>query len=195
MASRLDSSPQSPDSGHGRVDNSISSAPHPSSENIILLADATDETTSLLNEQNSQPARQTNHSTHNDSAIWHTHTRFTHIPHSHWTLSTFPRTFNQTRFSTNYYSSQYKSVGVWKATVCWKHCVTHCPRWRHREAKGYLDWERPLFQTDTLGRFIDCANRDISIYKDVYFVIFLLRLITEMRRRETADAFLFCVSP
>ncbi|XP_016428265.1 metal transporter CNNM4 [Sinocyclocheilus rhinocerous] len=69
IASRLDSSPQSPDSGHGRVDNSISSAPHPSSENIISLADATDETTSLLNEQNSQPARQANHSTHNDSAI------------------------------------------------------------------------------------------------------------------------------
>ncbi|XP_016316213.1 metal transporter CNNM4 [Sinocyclocheilus anshuiensis] len=69
IASRLDSSPQSPDSGHGRVDNSISSAPHPSSENIISLGDATDETTSLLNEQNSQPARQANHSTHNDSAI------------------------------------------------------------------------------------------------------------------------------
>ncbi|XP_016146738.1 metal transporter CNNM4 [Sinocyclocheilus grahami] len=69
IASRLDSSPQSPDSGHGRVDNSISSAPHPSSENIISLADATDETTSLLNEQNIQPARQANHSTHNDSAI------------------------------------------------------------------------------------------------------------------------------
>ncbi|KAK2911008.1 hypothetical protein Q8A67_003141 [Cirrhinus molitorella] len=69
VASRLDSSPQSPDSGHGHVDNSTSSAPHPSSETILTLTDAPDETTSLLNEQNSQPARQANHSTHNDSAI------------------------------------------------------------------------------------------------------------------------------
>ncbi|XP_073696753.1 metal transporter CNNM4 isoform X2 [Garra rufa] len=69
MASRLDSSPQSPDSGHGHVDNSTLSAPHPSSETILTLTDAPDETTSLLNEQNSQSARQANHSTHNDSAI------------------------------------------------------------------------------------------------------------------------------
>ncbi|RXN07063.1 metal transporter CNNM4-like protein [Labeo rohita] len=69
MASRLDSSPQSPDSGHGHIDNSTPSAPHPSSETILTLTDAPDETTSLLNEQNSQSARQANHSTHNDSAI------------------------------------------------------------------------------------------------------------------------------
>ncbi|XP_009299521.2 metal transporter CNNM4 isoform X2 [Danio rerio] len=72
MASRLDSSPQSPDSGHGRqvdMDNSTSSAPHRTSENMLTLADASDETTSLLNEQNSQPARQANHNTHNESAI------------------------------------------------------------------------------------------------------------------------------
>ncbi|XP_048044844.1 metal transporter CNNM4 [Megalobrama amblycephala] len=69
MASRLDSSPQSPDSGHGRVDNSTSSVHHPSSENILTLTDAPDETTSLLNEQNSQSALQANHSTHNESAI------------------------------------------------------------------------------------------------------------------------------
>ncbi|XP_043093176.1 metal transporter CNNM4 isoform X2 [Puntigrus tetrazona] len=49
MASRLDSSPQSPDSGHGHVDSGTP-ALHPSSENITPV----DETTSLLNEQNSQ---------------------------------------------------------------------------------------------------------------------------------------------
>lgn len=69
MASRLDGSPQSPDSGRGRVDNSTSSIPHPSSENILMLTDAPDETTSLLIEQNSQPMCQANHSTHNESAI------------------------------------------------------------------------------------------------------------------------------
>ncbi|XP_067295546.1 metal transporter CNNM4 isoform X2 [Pseudorasbora parva] len=69
MASRLDSSPQSPDSGHGRVNNSTSSIPHPSSENILTLTDTPDETTSLLIEQNSQPACQANHNTHNESAI------------------------------------------------------------------------------------------------------------------------------
>lgn len=51
VASRLDSSPQSPDSGHGLVDNNTTSALHPSSENMVTLAD---ETTSLLIEQNSQ---------------------------------------------------------------------------------------------------------------------------------------------
>ncbi|XP_039515252.1 metal transporter CNNM4 [Pimephales promelas] len=69
MASRLDSSPQSPDSGHGRVNNSTSSIPDPSSENTLALTDAPDETTSLLIEQNSQPMCQANHSTHNESAI------------------------------------------------------------------------------------------------------------------------------
>ncbi|XP_077097723.1 metal transporter CNNM4 isoform X1 [Siphateles boraxobius] len=69
MASRLDSSPQSPDSGHGRVDNSTSSIPNPSSENMLTLTDAPDETTSLLIEQNNQPTCQANHSTHNESAI------------------------------------------------------------------------------------------------------------------------------
>ncbi|TRY93595.1 hypothetical protein DNTS_005192 [Danionella cerebrum] len=62
MASRLDSSPQSPDSGHGRVGSTSSSAPPQSSENTLTLED---ETTSLLNEQNSQA----NHNTHNESAI------------------------------------------------------------------------------------------------------------------------------
>ncbi|XP_051551876.1 metal transporter CNNM4-like [Myxocyprinus asiaticus] len=65
VASRLDSSPQSPDSGHTCVENSTSSAPLPSIENMLTLTDAPDETTSLLNEQNCLPARQANHNSHN----------------------------------------------------------------------------------------------------------------------------------
>lgn len=67
--SRFDNSPQSPDSGHTLVDNSTSSAPNPSLENMLTLTDNPDETTSLLNEQNSLSARQANHNTHNESAI------------------------------------------------------------------------------------------------------------------------------
>ncbi|XP_065106964.1 metal transporter CNNM4 isoform X1 [Paramisgurnus dabryanus] len=69
MTSRFDSSPQSPDSGHTLVDNSTSSAPNPSLENMLTLTDNPDETTSLLNEQNSLSARQANHNMHNESAI------------------------------------------------------------------------------------------------------------------------------
>ncbi|XP_057218574.1 metal transporter CNNM4 isoform X2 [Triplophysa rosa] len=69
VASRLDSSPQSPDSGHTRANNSTSSVPNRSLENMVTLTDTPDETTSLLNEQNSLPARQANHNTLNDSTI------------------------------------------------------------------------------------------------------------------------------
>ncbi|XP_051970560.1 metal transporter CNNM4-like [Xyrauchen texanus] len=65
VASRLDSSPQSPDSGHTRVENSTSSAPLLSIENMLTLTDGPDETTSLLNEQNCLPSRQANHNSHN----------------------------------------------------------------------------------------------------------------------------------
>ncbi|XP_051514642.1 metal transporter CNNM4-like isoform X1 [Myxocyprinus asiaticus] len=69
VASRLDSSPQSPDSGHTCMGNSTSSAPLLSLENMFNLTEAPDEMTSLLNEQNCMPARQANHNTHNESAI------------------------------------------------------------------------------------------------------------------------------
>ncbi|KAA0716812.1 Metal transporter CNNM4 [Triplophysa tibetana] len=69
VASRLDSSQQSPDSGHTRANNSMSSVPNPSFENMVALIDTPDETTSLLIEQNSLPPRQANHNMLNDSTI------------------------------------------------------------------------------------------------------------------------------
>ncbi|XP_051950734.1 metal transporter CNNM4 isoform X1 [Xyrauchen texanus] len=69
VASRLDSSPHSPDSGRMCMENSTSSAPLLSLENMFNLTEAPDEMTSLLNEQNCLPARQANHNTHNESAI------------------------------------------------------------------------------------------------------------------------------
>ncbi|XP_056601500.1 metal transporter CNNM4 [Triplophysa dalaica] len=69
VASRLESSQQSPDSGHTRANNSTFSVPNPSFENMVTLTDTPDETTSLLNEQNSLPTRQPNHNTLNDSTV------------------------------------------------------------------------------------------------------------------------------
>ncbi|XP_030647228.1 metal transporter CNNM4 [Chanos chanos] len=68
MMSRLDSSPQSPDSGHAPLDSSPTSASQP-----IEMAEsniAPDETTSLLNDQNCLSNRQANHNNSNsESAI------------------------------------------------------------------------------------------------------------------------------
>uniref|UniRef100_A0A8B9K2Y9 Metal transporter n=1 Tax=Astyanax mexicanus TaxID=7994 RepID=A0A8B9K2Y9_ASTMX len=78
MASRLDSSPQSPDSGHTHTDqhtpveNTPTTVPQSPSENTLTLPltdTPPDEHTSLLNEQNCLPARQANHNTHNDGSI------------------------------------------------------------------------------------------------------------------------------
>lgn len=128
MASRLDSSPQSPDSGHGRVDNSTSSIPHPSSENMLTLTDAPDETTSLLIEQNSQPTCQANHSTHNESPIWHTHTQFTDISHTpigH--LALFPRPVLALAI-TVYQCGSMKSNSLLRQTLCNTLCKTKAQR-------------------------------------------------------------------
>lgn len=65
MASRLDSSPQSPESGHARQD-SVST---PQTEAPEATEPGADETTSLLNDQNRLPANQTNHNTHTDSNV------------------------------------------------------------------------------------------------------------------------------
>ncbi|XP_062399419.1 metal transporter CNNM4 [Sardina pilchardus] len=62
MASRLDSSPQSPESGHARLE----SASTPQTEAQEAGAD---ETTSLLNDQNQLPTHQTNHNAHTDSNV------------------------------------------------------------------------------------------------------------------------------
>ncbi|XP_026878975.2 metal transporter CNNM4 isoform X2 [Electrophorus electricus] len=78
MASRLDSSPQSPDSGHTRADqktfveNTTPAVPPSPSENTLTLPltdTPPDEHTSLLNEQNCNNTRHTNHSTHGESAF------------------------------------------------------------------------------------------------------------------------------
>ncbi|KAI4890282.1 hypothetical protein NFI96_014214, partial [Prochilodus magdalenae] len=78
MASRLDSSPQSPDSGHTHVDqntpmeNNTPLVPQFHSEYTLTLPltyTPPDEHTSLLNEQNCLPGRQTSHNIHNDSSI------------------------------------------------------------------------------------------------------------------------------
>ncbi|KAF4074255.1 hypothetical protein AMELA_G00237510 [Ameiurus melas] len=63
MASQLDNSPQSPDSGQMRVENSMP-AVSPSENTLTLPMTDTlpDEHTSLLNEQNCLPTRQANHS-------------------------------------------------------------------------------------------------------------------------------------
>ncbi|KAL2092134.1 hypothetical protein ACEWY4_011932 [Coilia grayii] len=62
MASQLDSSPQSPETGHTREESGST----PLSEAPEVGAD---ETTSLLNDQNRQPTHQINHSTHTDSNV------------------------------------------------------------------------------------------------------------------------------
>ncbi|KAJ8263591.1 hypothetical protein COCON_G00160480 [Conger conger] len=62
VASRMDSTPQSPESGHTHLDSSPTQPPDPA-EN------GPDETTSLLNEQNCQPSHQSNHNTHTESTI------------------------------------------------------------------------------------------------------------------------------
>ncbi|XP_015217065.2 metal transporter CNNM4 isoform X1 [Lepisosteus oculatus] len=61
MASRLDSTPQSPESGHTRLEPPESAVPEP-------IENGPDETTSLLNEQNCVP-RRSNHSSHSESTI------------------------------------------------------------------------------------------------------------------------------
>ncbi|MBN3296931.1 CNNM4 protein, partial [Amia calva] len=62
VASRLDSTPQSPESGHTRLEMPEAPAAPEPTEN------GPDETTSLLNEQNCVP-RHSNHSTHTESTI------------------------------------------------------------------------------------------------------------------------------
>ncbi|XP_064209505.1 metal transporter CNNM4 isoform X2 [Anguilla rostrata] len=63
VASRMDSTPQSPESGHTRLDLPLTQAPPEVAEN------GSDETTSLLNEQNCQSSHQSNHNTHTESTI------------------------------------------------------------------------------------------------------------------------------
>ncbi|XP_017307010.2 metal transporter CNNM4 isoform X1 [Ictalurus punctatus] len=65
MASQLDNSPQSPDSGQMRVENSMPAVSQSPSDNTLTLPmtdTLPDEHTSLLNEQNCLPTRQANHS-------------------------------------------------------------------------------------------------------------------------------------
>ncbi|XP_048099199.1 metal transporter CNNM4 isoform X3 [Alosa alosa] len=59
MASRLDSSPQSPESSHVGLESAQTEAQEA----------AADETTSLLNDQNLLPTHQTNHNSHTDSNV------------------------------------------------------------------------------------------------------------------------------
>ncbi|XP_076846053.1 metal transporter CNNM4 isoform X2 [Brachyhypopomus gauderio] len=78
IASRLDSSPQSPDSGHTNTDqktfaeNATPTVPLSPSDNTLTLAltdTPPDEHTSLLNEQNCNITRHSNHSTHGESGF------------------------------------------------------------------------------------------------------------------------------
>ncbi|XP_053510201.1 metal transporter CNNM4 isoform X1 [Ictalurus furcatus] len=65
MASQLDNSPQSPDSGQMRVENIMPAVSQSPSDNTLTLPmtdTLPDEHTSLLNEQNCLPTRQSNHS-------------------------------------------------------------------------------------------------------------------------------------
>ncbi|XP_026787102.3 metal transporter CNNM4 isoform X2 [Pangasianodon hypophthalmus] len=69
MASRLDNSPQSPDSGQMRMENSTPAVSQSPSDNTLTLPmtdTPPDEHTSLLNEQNCLSTRQSNHSTHSE---------------------------------------------------------------------------------------------------------------------------------
>ncbi|XP_060763395.1 metal transporter CNNM4 [Neoarius graeffei] len=69
MASRLDNSPQSPDSGQMRVENSTPAVSQSPSNNTLTLPTTDtppDEHTSLLIEQNCVSPRQANHSTHSE---------------------------------------------------------------------------------------------------------------------------------
>ncbi|XP_018617908.1 metal transporter CNNM4-like isoform X1 [Scleropages formosus] len=62
MASRLDSTPQSPESARTRLEQ-LPAQPLEATEN------GPDETTSLLNDQNCLPARQSNHNSHSEGGI------------------------------------------------------------------------------------------------------------------------------
>ncbi|KAK3514443.1 hypothetical protein QTP70_018255 [Hemibagrus guttatus] len=69
MASRLDNSPQSPDSGQMRVDSNrpaVSQSPSDNTLTLPMTDTPPDEHTSLLNEQNCLSPRQSNHSTHSE---------------------------------------------------------------------------------------------------------------------------------
>ncbi|KAI1900937.1 hypothetical protein AGOR_G00054970 [Albula goreensis] len=63
VASRLDSTPQSPESGHTRLD------PPPATQPLEPTENGPDETTSLLNDQNCLPSHQPNLNTHTESTI------------------------------------------------------------------------------------------------------------------------------
>ncbi|KAL4636015.1 metal transporter CNNM4-like isoform X1 [Arapaima gigas] len=62
MASRLDSTPQSPESGHTHLEQ-------PPRRSLEAMENGPDETTSLLNDQNCLPARQPNHNSHSEGSI------------------------------------------------------------------------------------------------------------------------------
>ncbi|XP_036382975.1 metal transporter CNNM4 isoform X2 [Megalops cyprinoides] len=62
VASRLDSTPQSPESGHTRLEA-------PPAQPAEPTENGPDETTSLLNDQNCLPPRQPNHNAHTESTI------------------------------------------------------------------------------------------------------------------------------
>ncbi|KAG7480817.1 hypothetical protein MATL_G00060230 [Megalops atlanticus] len=62
VASRLDSTPQSPESGHTRLEA-------PPAQPAEPTENGPDETTSLLNDQNCLPPRQSNHNAHTESTI------------------------------------------------------------------------------------------------------------------------------
>ncbi|GAA6086449.1 metal transporter CNNM4 [Tachysurus ichikawai] len=68
MASQLDNSPQSPDSGQMRAENNSTVSQSPSDNTLTLPMTDTppDEHTSLLNEQNCLSTRQANHSTQSE---------------------------------------------------------------------------------------------------------------------------------